>query len=219
MKTISVILPINNPAMLSQPDLQPYQSEDCHFQLSYVDTELKELNSVEDAAKVMPLVLDRIVEAERAKAAAVIVYAFGDVAVKEGKSLVSIPVMGLGKSATHMASLLCRNAYTIIPGQLSHNAFIKDLVAEENLQQKFKLAKHSVRMNPSELKNNPVTLERLIEAASAEIIEQNIDTFTLGCGCFIGVAKPLEQALRKQHKKAITVVDPVTVPFNIAQAL
>jgi allantoin racemase len=192
---------------------------DCHFQLSYVDTKFKELNTEEDAAQVIPLVLQNIVEAERAGASAVIVYAFGDVGVKEGKYLVSIPVMGLGKAATHMASLLCRNRYTIIPGQLAHNSFIAALVAEENLEHNFILASHAIHMNPAELKGNPLTLKRLIEAASAEIIEKNIDTFTLACGGFIGVAKPLEHELRKLHDKPIIVIDPVDVPFKVAMAL
>lgn len=219
MKTISVILPINNPQMLSQEDLQTYQNEDYYFKLSYINTYLKELNSASDVAEILPLVIEKIQAAEKEQASAVIVYAFGDVGIKEGKELVAIPVMGLGKPAVHIASVLCRNAYTIIPAQIAHNTFIEALVKEESLQHKFVPASYSVQLNPAQIRGNPVVLDKLLEVASAEISEKNVDTFTLACGSFIGMAKPLERELKKRHKKSIIVIDPIKIPFRIAMTL
>jgi len=220
MKTISVILPINNPEILNQKDLDLYQSERCRFVVTYPNTKLKELNTASDVDEVLPLVLQKIQEVEQDGASAVIVFAFGDVGIKEGKKLVSIPLMGLGKSAAHMASLFCNHRFTIIPGQLAHNGFIEELIREENLQQKFTTATHAVNLNPTEIrKNYSLTFDALVSAANEEIIKKNIDTFILGCGSFINFAKPLEQELRIRHHKLINVIDHITVPFGIAMAL
>lgn len=149
-----------------------------------------------------------------------IVFAFGDVGIQEGRELVSIPLMGLGKPAVHMASLLCQHRFTVIPGKLSRNTFIEELVLEENLQHKFISATHAANLNPSEIrKNSSSTLDALVSAASEEIIKKDIDTFTLGCGSFIHFAKPIQQELRKRHNKLITIVDPVSVSFGIARGL
>lgn len=219
MKTIAVILPLNNPHMLSQQDLEPYQSTECYFKLSYVNTHFRELNSAEEGAQVFPLVLEEIQKAEKDGASAVIVYAFGDLGIKEGKALVSIPLMGLGKAAIHMASMLCRHQYTIIPGMLAHNSFLQTIVDEENLNRNFVLSHHDIGLSPAEMKNHPDALSRLVKAVNTEIVEHQVDTFTLGCGGFIGLAKPLGTELQKLHKKRIIVVDPIAAAFNVAKTL
>ncbi len=219
LKTIAVILPVNNPEILSQADLDSYQTDDCYFKLSYVNTPLKELNTVIDAVKVVPLVLEKMVEAEKSGASAVIVYAFGDVGIKEGKALVSIPVMGLGKVASHMAALLCRKRFTILPGMLAHNAFIEEMIFDESLERKFIPASYAPEVSPMQIRTDANLLQKLMGCASKEITENKVDTFTLGCGSFIGVAKKLELALREKFKLPIIVIDPVEVPFNVVKAL
>ena len=65
MKKITVILPIYNPEMLTQADLDAYQTTDCCFELCYADTKLKELNTQADADAVLPSVLEKMVAAEK----------------------------------------------------------------------------------------------------------------------------------------------------------
>jgi Asp/Glu/hydantoin racemase len=102
---------------------------------------------------------------------------------------------------------------------LAHNNFIQLLVNEENLNQKFVPASYAVEENPANLKNNPTAFSRLVEAASKEITENKVDTFTLGCGGFIGMAKPLEKELQKRHGKSIIVIDPIEISLSISKAL
>ena len=61
--------------------------------------------------------------------------------------------------------------------------------------------------------------KKLIAAATPEILEKEIDTFTLGCGSFINISKPLQEALSKKFKRPIIIVDPIQTPFNIAKVL
>jgi Asp/Glu/hydantoin racemase len=219
MKTIAIILPVNNPDMLDQQALQPYQSAEYRFKLYYVDTHLRELTNVIEAATVLSLVLQKIQQAEQEGASAVIVYAFGDLGIKEAKGFTSIPVMGLGKSAIHMASMLCRNRYTVIPSMIGHYGFIEEMIFEEGLGRKFVPASRGVEINPAQLKGNPAVLNKLIEVASYEIEQNGVDTFTLGCGCFVNVAKPMAEALSTKYHRAITVIDPVETPFAVVKTL
>lgn len=216
MKTIQIIMAINNHDMLNDSDLENYQTADCHFKISYPDTHLRELKNAEDVNEVMPSVMNNIKKAAHEKASAMIIYAFGDFILNETRALVSVPVMGLGRVAIPVASALCRNAFTVIPSLLNSNDFIQPMVKALHADHNFVLTEEEVGLGPAELKGNPVAFKRLVEIASNSIEKYNVDTFTLGCGGFINVANQLEQELRKLHQKPITVVDPVATAFRVA---
>jgi len=111
MKTIAVILPVYNPEMITQKDLNKYQSQNHRYVLSYINTHLKELNSVDDANAVIQPTIDETIAAEKRGADAAIIFAFGDVAVKESSKQVAIPVIGTGKYAIHVAAEICGKSY------------------------------------------------------------------------------------------------------------
>lgn len=216
MKTVQIIMAINNHDMLNDGDLESYQTADCHFKISYPDTHLKELTNMEEVNEVMPSVMANIKQAAKEKASVMIIFAFGDFILKETQDLVAVPVMGLGRVAIPVASALCRNFYTVIPSLINSNDFIQPMVKGLHAEHNFILTEAAVGLGPAELKGNPVVLKRLIEIASLMIEKHNVDTFTLGCGGFIGVANQLENELRKLHHKPITVVDPVATAFRVA---
>lgn len=220
MRTIAVIFPINNATLFNQNDLLPYQTHDCNFRLMQVDTKLSEINTEAEAELVKRLVIEKVVEAENSGASVAIVFAFDDLGIKEARELVSIPVMGLGTSAIHTASLICRKYYSVIPPLISYNGFIGDMITREGLQHNYLPASYELGISSGQLRiNYSTTFDLLVTAANREITEQDIDTFTLGCGGFINFAKPLEEKLQSLHHKKIIVVDPVTLPFRIAQSL
>lgn len=220
MKTIAVILPVNNPEMITQNDLDKYQKENYRYNLTYINSHLKELNSAEDANAVIQPTIEAVVNAEQAGVDAAIIFAFGDVAVKEASSQVVIPVMGTGKYAIHVAAEICEKAFTILPGKLQHNAFIEPLVTSMGLARKFLLASHSPNLFPSEIRLDfDLTISKLYDAACKEIEAKEIDTFTMGCTCFMGMAKPLQAKLQKKYQRKIIVVDPGEIAFAIAREL
>lgn len=220
MKTIAIVMSVNNPEMFSQSDFEKYQTETCYYKLYYADTPLKEINTEEEADSVLPLTVQTIQKAEQEGASAAIVFCFGDIGITEAKEAVQIPVMGAGKMSVQLANELCRNQFTILPGKLVHNQFINAMVSGMNLQKNFKLAEHDVGLLPSEIKDNPDTIDKLFIAACAEIDKNQMDTFTLGCTCFIGLAKPLQEKLRAHYKtNKINVIDPAEVTLAAAKLL
>ena len=219
MKTIAVILPLNNPDILKQADLDSYQSDDYYFKVYYIDTLLKEINTAEEAATLLPLVVKKAEQAAKEGASAIIVFAFGDLGVLESRSILNIPVMALGNAGIHKASRLTQKKFTVLPGMLAHNEFIHAMITEEKLMSNYNLAKHSPELSLAQIRKNPETLQKLIETASLEILKNDIDTFTLGCGSFIGISKPLENALQEKFGTSIKVVDSIDTTFELAKTL
>ena len=159
MRIIAVILPINNPDILKQSDLEPYQSNDVNFRLSYVDTQLREINTAEEAEVLLPLVVKKIQEAEHEGADAVIVYAFAEFGVTETEDIVKIPVMALGKAAIHEARNLSSKKFTVLPGMLAHNEFLKTMIETEKLGDNYVPAIHSPEVTPAEIRKDQTILK------------------------------------------------------------
>jgi Asp/Glu/hydantoin racemase len=218
MKEISIIMLVNNHEIFNEEDLKPYQTSGCHFNLSYPDTPLKQLNTAEEVEQVLPLIMDMI-EAASKSSSAIILYGFGDLAMNEVYKRTAVPVMSLGRIAVHVASAICRNKFSVIPGHLEHNGFIEALVKSQGLEHNFISSHGSINMDPAEIRSNTSLLDRLIEVANVEIEQYGVGTFTLGCGSFVGVATQLQNKLREIHKQPITVVDPIEVTFNVAKSL
>lgn len=222
MNKISVILPVNNKEMFSQEELDTYQTDDTYYELSLIDTPLTELNSAEDGQAVIQPTIDKVVEAEKNGAKAAIVLAFGDVAVKEAGRAVQIPVIGTGTYATHVASEICDKGYTVLPGMRIHNQFIQQMVSDINLGNKFVLCDDEVGLSPSQIRMDPeLTVERLFNSACSMIDEHGVDALTMGCTCFMGMAKPLQARLNAhyQGQKKCIVIDPGEVAFSLARLI
>jgi Asp/Glu/hydantoin racemase len=74
-------------------------------------------------------------------------------------------------------------------------------------------------LSPVQIKTDPSLLEKMLQVASYEIENNAVDTFVLGCGCFVGRSNELQQQLRLKYNKSITVVDLVGITFAVAAAL
>lgn len=216
MKKIAVILPINNADILRQSDLLPFQSTDYFFELHYVDTYLRELNTADEVGLVSKLTFEKAEQVVSDNAAAVIIYAFGEFGFeKELEEKLSVSVVTLGAKAIQEASHLSQKKFTILPGMLTHNGFLEGFVSGLKLQKNnYQMAKSSPEVSPAQIRSDKNMLGKLTVLASKEIQENNIDTFTLGCGSFIGLAKPLQDILQKEFGSTIHVVDPVLITFN-----
>jgi Asp/Glu/hydantoin racemase len=79
------------------------------------------------------------------------------------------------------------------------------------------MAKNSPEVSPAQIRSDKKMLEKLVILASKEIQENNIDSFTLGCGSFIDIAKKLQNILRKEFGPSIHVVDPVAITFDFVK--
>jgi len=213
MKTVAVILPVNNPNIVTQADLNPHNTNKIQFVLHYVHTDLKELNTLEQADSVLKLMLNKANQRSKAGDAAIIVYSFGEFGIAELTHL-NIPIMALGTEAVKQASQKAENKFTIISGCLSHNDYWPALLESTQTSHNYVKTSTAPEISPAEIRKNQHLIKKLLTIAEHEITNQNVDSFTLGCGSFIGAAAPLQKKLREKYGNAITVIDPVTVTFE-----
>lgn len=217
MKTIAVILPINNPDILKQADLDSYQSKETFFKVHYVNTHLKELMTADDVAQVSALTIEKAEQVVKEGASAIVIFAFGEFGFeKELQKKLSTLVVTLGSAAINKASSFSKKKFTILPGMLSHNAFLEDMVLKMQ-KNNYTPATYSPESSPAQIRGDKKILEKLIAIASKEIQENNVDAFTLGCGSFIGISAPLQTALQKAFGTGIYVVDPITTTFEFVK--
>lgn len=214
MKTVAVILPINNPDILAQTDLAPYNSDEVQFVLHYVDTDLREINTAEEGTQVLKLVIEKGIQQAEAGISAIIVYAFGELGVAELKESLNIPVMALGTEAVKQASEKARENFTIISGCLIHNDFWQPLIDATGTTSNYVKSTTAPEVSPAVIRKDQQLIEKLLPVAENEIANHNVDSFTLGCGSFIGVAAPLQKALRAKYGDTFTVIDPVEVTLT-----
>lgn len=214
MKTVAVILPINNPEILMQADLTPYNTDEVKFVLHYVDTDLKEITSPEEAEKVLLLVIDTAQQQAHNGASAIIVYGFGELGISELEKILDIPVIALGTEAVQQASQKAINKFTIISGSIHHAQFWQPLIEKTMTHHNYVVASTAPEITPAQIRKDPALIEKLITAAEHEIEEHDVDSFTLGCGSFIGASAPLQERLRSKYGKNISVIDPIEVTFN-----
>lgn len=218
MKTVAIIV-VNDPDMINQNDFIPYQTSDCYFKVYYIDKTRKEYNTAAEGEAAAAMAVAKVCQAEQDGVTAAIIYAFGDLGVKEARKLASIPIMGLGNPSIHMASMICKNHFSVIVPLLSYNEFILSMINQEGLNNKFIPINQEIGMSAAQLKNSSQAFARLLEIAGFYIENHNIDTFIPGCGFFFGAAKPLQQELCRRYKRAITIIDPVALPLQIAAAI
>ena len=199
--------------------LDEYNTSDVYYQFHTVDTDLKELTTAEEAEQVRQLTIKKAEQVKAEGVSAIIICAFGELGVKELKDAIGVPIMALGPEAIKQASRLSKKNFTIISGMLEHNEFWQPMIDELNVSENYVVSKHSPNMTPIEIRKDPDLIDKLVEVAGNEITNNKIDSFTLGCGSFIGVAPKLEKRLQTKFGPHIHVVDPIKITFEHAAEL
>lgn len=220
MKTVAVILPVNNTDILTQKDLTSYNTADVKFELHYIDTDLREINNAADIEQVLELTIKKAQRVKAEGASAIIIYAFGELGVQELKDIIGVPIMALGAEAIRKASKKSKKKFTVLSGMLAHNQYWLPLVQSVNAQHNYVASKYAPELSPDQIRKDSDLIHRMFTMAEKEIAaNSDIDTVTLGCGSFIGAAKPLQQRLQEKFGSAITVIDPIEVTFDLVKRL
>lgn len=159
-----------------------------------------------------PYVIKKIVEAELNGFDAVTVNCFGDPAVRAGRELVNIPVVGPGEASMLIASSLC-NKFSVI-------TVIKNIlpVIYENAKLygvEGKLASiRAIDIPVLELhKNEEKTVEALADEGMKAIENDGAEVLILGCTGMTGMAEKLREILK------IKVLDPLPTAVKFAETL
>ncbi len=170
------------------------------------------IESATDGAMSIPPLLDRVRWANREQFDAVIIACFSDPGLEPAREVSEALVLGIQQTTLAVATML-GHKYSILTPLSSR------IPSKEQDVRRFRLdsACASVRaldLSVSQTESDPgLTKRRVIEVARAAIEHDGAEVVILGCAGMVGYAEELEKDL------GITVLDPTTVTFKMAEGL
>ena len=167
-----------------------------------------------EAALVVPALCEAVVRAQAEGTSAVIVGCFSDPGLDALRELTSIPIVGPGAAALHLAAQLATRFTIISPldeAQGRGHERLRGLALDAKLA-----SVRGVNIPVLDLgRTREAVLDRLEEVGRAALRDDGADALVLGCMSmgFLGITDDLQKRLD------VPVVNPVTAALKTAEAL
>jgi allantoin racemase len=175
------------------------------------------IESAYEEALAVPDVVAKIVQAENDGVGAVISDCMGDPGVEEAREMVSIPVIGPAETSMHIAAVLGHRFSVVtvldrlIPA-VHHRALSTGTVGQ--------LASvRSVNIPVLELDDHAKLLRALVNESVKAVREDGAHVIIFGCTGMAGLAKDVEEGLKRQGIADVPVIDPAILALKVAEAL
>ncbi len=215
---IKVILPITSANLdwETETEFKSYAFPGTEISFSHLDFGPASVESELDEAICVPDFLRKAKEAEAEGCDAVISDCFGDPAVKPAREMLNIPIIGAAEASMHFAATLGHrfSVVTVLPNILP---LIENLATQYGVDKKLASVR-SVNIPVLELDDK----EKLINALHHEMIEAIVKdgahVLVLGCTGMMGVAKELEQMLKKDGYE-VPVVNAAAASLKFTESL
>jgi len=213
-----VIIPITSANLdwETETEFKSYAFPGTEISFSHLDYGPASVESELDEAICVPDFLRKAKEAEAEGCDAVISDCFGDPAVKPARELLKIPIIGAAEASMHFAATLGHrfSVVTVLPNILP---LIENLATQYGAEKKLASVR-SVNIPVLELDDK----EKLISALHHEMVEAIVrdgaHVLVLGCTGMMGVAKELEQLLKKDGYE-VPVVNAAAASLKFTEAL
>lgn len=175
------------------------------------------IESYREDALATPDILNKVVQAERDGADAVIIDCMADPGLYAARELVSIPVVGPAQASMYLAALLGHrfSVLTILENDI---AMVEDQVARYGLPSK--LASVRVINIPVLALHDDVeaTVQALITIGEQAVREDGAHVLIPGCTGLAGLASRIQAALAERGCE-VPVLDPPSVAMKLAESL
>ena len=162
-----------------------------------------------------PLVAQAAVEAEKAGAAAVIPYGTLDLGIEEARHVVDIPVLGPGRSGTHMAANLGRRISIICYDQ-PHVVMFRRLLTSWGFTDEITSIR-PVNITVTDMSKDVAALRRAFVEQSKRAIEEEGAEVILPLG--MTMVPVLIPASELTEEIGVPVVDPIAAAISMASCL
>lgn len=197
---------------------------------SFIETGTGSIENYVDDALVTPGTLVKAIEAENAGFDGIIINCMCDPGVHAVREAVTIPVSGTAEIAMHAAAIQ-GHRFGFIDVLESSRGMVLDQVARYGLTTRFGSFR-AVNVPVLEIESQKdATIEKLVRAALAAVMEDHVDTIILGCGAFLGCDIAIRKAFaerfdhllsdagRKRGLSAVPVIDPLPLAINMMIAM
>jgi allantoin racemase len=163
-----------------------------------------------DVATCVPGLLNEVIQHKEVDA--IVIACFDDTGLDAVRSLVSVPVLGIGEAAYHAASMIA-NKFSVI------TTLSRSVPGLENNLLRYGLAQKCVCVRATEIpvlkleEGDPTTLDKIRLEIHASINEDKAEAIVLGCA---GMADLMAQL---SEEFGLPVIDGVSAGVTFAEAL
>ena len=163
-----------------------------------------------DVATCVPGLLNEVIQHKEVDA--IVIACFDDTGLDAVRSLVSVPVLGIGEAAYHAASMIA-NKFSVI------TTLSRSVPGLENNLLRYGLAQKCVCVRATEIpvlkleEGDPATLDKIRLEIHASINEDKAEAIVLGCA---GMADLMAQL---SEEFGLPVIDGVSAGVTFAEAL
>ncbi len=175
------------------------------------------VDSVYEEALAMADSVAKIAQAEKDGMDAVISNCMLDPGVEAGRQVVSIPVIGPAETSMHMAAML-GHKFSVVTILDSLIPAFEDHAAKLGLARQLASVR-AVNMRGEELDDQARVANAVVGESVKAAREDGAHVIILGCTAMRGLAKDVEEGLRRQGIADVPVVDPAVLALKIAEAL
>lgn len=176
-------------------------------------------NSIEcafDSTLAGPEVMKLVQEAEADGVDACTIACFTDPGLAGARELVSIPVVGEGEAALHMAAMLSTR-FTVVITEKPFFSLIRRTVGHYGLSSSLASVRSA---DASVLDLNESHLQHIIDECIDSVERDGAECFVMGCtGTGFDMALSVEEALKSCFESYIPVIDPGKVALHFAKAM
>ena len=214
---IELITPIITRGVRTLDDVLPLERPDLTITHSLIDRGPSSIESRMEEALAVPDTVRKAAQAQENGANAIVIDCMGDPGLHACREVVSIPVLGAGQTAMHLANMLgSQFAFITVLDRLK--PLVDDLVATYGLREKYTSFK-AVDIPVLDISCDLDSLNAaLTEQAITSIESDGADIIVLGCTGFLGCAEAMQSALRTAGLD-VPVIDPVPATIHMAEAL
>jgi allantoin racemase len=213
-----VILPITSANLdwETETEFKSYAFPGTEISFSRLDYGPASIESELDEAICVPDFLRKAKEAEAEGCDAVISDCFGDPAVKPAREILNIPIIGAAEASMHFAATLGHrfSVVTVLPNILP---LIENLATQYGAEKKLASVR-SVNIPVLELDDKEKLISALHHEMVEAIVKDGAQVLVLGCTGMMGVAKELEQLLKKDGYE-VPVVNAAAASLKFTEAL
>ncbi len=216
---IRIIVPVLYSKELAEKARHEYQacaSPGVALSVACVANGTNSIESEYDMALAQPEVMRLVRESANDGADACMITCFGDPGAAGAKELVTIPVVGEGEAALHMASLL-GHRFTIMITQRELFPMMRKLAAQVGMEHQLA----SVRaVGAGVLDFDLNCVPRAVDEAVHAVEEDGAEVIVMGCtGTGIDMAKLIEESLTQRLGAYVPVIDPVKATMKLTEVL
>lgn len=216
---IRVIAPLTSKEFeaMTLEELSPAARPDTEISVVALDKGPASIESAYEEALAVPDTVAKIVQAEKDGVDAVIIDCMGDPGLDAAREVVSIPVVGPAESSMHIAAMLGHkfSVVTVLDRLIpffDHHATKMGLTGQM-------ASVRSVNIPVLELDDHARLLKALVDESVKAVRDDGAHVIIFGCTGLAGLAKEVEEDLKKQGISDVPVIDPAIVALKIAEAL